>query len=346
MHDNVISVREISERQNREWDGFIDSETLGTRYHKSSWLTMYEDDFGLQVFRLAALDDHNVIHGVLPLVRLNSCLFGDFLISLPYVNYGGVVTSSPSTARCLIEASVVAAEGAGVQHVEYRHRIRHDLVERTDKVCMMLDLPLSIKELGVSIGAKRRSQVRRPLKEGATVDIGGSELLYDFYDVFATNMRDLGTPVYGKSFFSSVMKVLGEDGRIVIVRIKKKPIAAALLLRYQGTMEVPWASSLARFNRIGANMLLYWSALECAINIGCDKFDFGRSSIGSGTYRFKKQWGAIPVQQYWHYWLSPNTEIPHLNPQNPKYELAIRVWRKLPVTLTKWIGPRIVMNLP
>jgi serine/alanine adding enzyme len=131
-----------------------------------------------------------------------------------------------------------------------------------------------------------------------------------------------------------------------VIRVAGHPAAAAFLLQGPQRMEIPWASSLRTYNRIGVNMLLYWEALKFSIARGCRVFDFGRSSIGSGTYRFKQQWGAQPRQLYWHYWLRTGNQPPALNPDNPRFRLAIRMWQRLPLAIANRLGPPIVRNLP
>jgi len=130
------------------------------------------------------------------------------------------------------------------------------------------------------------------------------------------------------------------------LRLNDKPIGAAFLIGFQKKLEIPWASTIKKYNSLGINMLMYWEILKYAIENGYQVFDFGRSSLNSGTYRFKKQWGAKPLQLYWHYWLKDGEELPKLNTSNKKYKFAINVWKQLPIFITNWAGPKIVKNLP
>ena len=160
-------------------------------------------------------------------------------------------------------------------------------------------------------------------------------------------MRDLGTPVYAKGFFEHMLNSDVTESWIVCVYINGKPAAASFLLsHFQQTMEIPWASAVRDFNRISINMLLYWESLSFAIEKGFSTFDFGRSTIDSGPFRFKKQWGAEPKNLYWHYWLASGEGLPAINPDNPKYRLAIQCWQKLPVAVANVLGPPIVRHLP
>ena len=191
-----------------------------------------------------------------------------------------------------------------------------------------------------------RAQIKRSQRESLEIDFGGEELIDDFYAVYSRNMRDLGTPVYGVSFFGEIISRFSEDCHIAVVRRNNKPVATGFLLGYQGTLEIPWASTLRAANRYSANMFLYWEILCFAIRNQYNYFDFGRSTVNAGTYNFKKQWGALEKQLYWHYWLQDAGDLPMINPSNPKYKLLISIWKRLPVAIANSIGPLVVKNLP
>jgi FemAB-related protein (PEP-CTERM system-associated) len=214
------------------------------------------------------------------------------------------------------------------------------------KVSMRLSLPNDFQVLFKSFPSKLRSQIRRPQKEGMAVKIGGPELVDEFYGVFSRNMRDLGTPVYGKEFFRTILQAFPKETAVCSVSWNGCVVAAGFVYSFRETMEIPWASSDRRFDRLAPNMLLYSSVLEYACQQGCKVFDFGRSTADSGTYRFKEQWGAKPVPLYWYYWLKDDRPLPDLNPHNPRYRLAISLWRKLPLPIANVLGPRIVKYLP
>lgn len=342
-----LTVAAVDDSAVADWDAFVASEPTASAYHGYAWRRLVHSVFGHQTLYFAAREGAQIV-GVLPLVRLKSRLFGDFLVSVPYFNYGGVVARSPQVCDELLRHAVHAAQLMGVSHIELRHREagQHTWPARTDKVSMLLKLPATAQALQKVLPSKLRSQIKRPLREGATCTFGGEELLEPFYAVFAENMRDLGTPVYSRCFFSAILQTLGERARIALVCLKDAPVAAALLITHRDTTEIPWASSLRRVNGIGVNMYLYWSVLEFAVQQGSAVFDFGRSTLDSGTYRFKKQWGAEPLQLHWHYWLKGGGELPRLNPSNPKYRLAVAAWQKLPLPVANWLGPYLVKNLP
>ncbi|MCK5396125.1 MAG: FemAB family PEP-CTERM system-associated protein [Gammaproteobacteria bacterium] len=341
-----ISIALLSDEDDA-WNHYVESNPATSIYHKAEWKDLIHNIFGHECYYFYACNNAGETVGILPLVRLKSRLFGDFMTSMPYFNYGGAIANNLSIEQKLMHAANIHAEKLGINHIEYRDDIeREGLPVSTEKVNMILSLPATHNDLWNTFTSKLRSQIRRSRREGAQVTFGGEECLVDFYTVFARNMRDLGTPVYGKLFFSNILRCFEDHSRIVVVSIGNRPVAAAFLLGYNGTLEIPWASTIKDVNHLSMNMLLYWEVLKFAIKNQYQYFDFGRSSKKSGTFRFKQQWGAKPKQLYWHYWLPENAELPRLNPDNPKYAMAISIWKRLPIFITKWIGPLIVRNLP
>jgi FemAB-related protein (PEP-CTERM system-associated) len=332
----------------RVWDEFVSGHEESTNYHQYGWRKVVEKSFGHRTMYLAATTPQNVICGILPFVQMKSRLFGSFLVSLPFFNYGGMLISEDSAAATLLTASRNMLFGTGVNHVEFRHRKSCDdaMATKQHKVTMILDLKKNEEEQWRCLDAKVRNQVRKAEKNGLRIVMGGAELLDGFYEVFCRNMRDLGTPVYGRNFFSNVMEEFPDSTRILSVVHDGKTIASALMTWFRDTLEVPWASSNRDFRQMCPNNLLYWEAIRFAIGIGARTFDFGRSTPDEGTYNFKKQWGARPVQLYWQYLLRDGDAMPEVNPTNPKYRLAIQAWQRLPLMLTNLLGPHIVRCIP
>jgi FemAB-related protein (PEP-CTERM system-associated) len=345
---NELVIREASGQDAEAWDRFVDSHPTSSVYHRFKWRAIQADIFDNDVHYLSAWKDDDQVVGVLPLVRLRSRLFGDYIVSVPYFTYGGVLGGNEEVERLLLECACDEARRLGVSHIEFRDtRPREGWpYVRTDKAVMLLELPDNADDLWSRLGSKLRSQIRRPQKEGAAAFVGGTELLDDFYSVFSRNMRDLGTPVYGRTFFLRIMQEFSQRASLCVVKLGKQAVAAGFLMENGEAMEIPWASSLREFNRLSVNMLLYWACLERSIELRKRRFDFGRSTISSATYKFKSQWGATPHQLYWHYWLREGTPLPNLTPKNPKYELAIKLWQRLPLFIANSLGPRIVGNLP
>jgi len=342
----TLEVHAIGDAESTAWNRYVNSRPDASHYHLYAWRGFFGEFFSKQTLYLAAYRNKRIV-GIVPLVRQKSLLFGDFLVSLPFLNYGGILADSDAVGLAIMRKAIELAESLGVSHIELREfRERTGLRSRTEKVSMQLKLPATTEELGKSLGSKIRSQIRRPLRENPKISVGSIEFVDRFYRIFSRNMRDLGTPVYPKSMFVEIMRRFPDESNIVLIEIAGRPVAAAFLLHFRDTTEVPWASTDRKFNPLSVNMLLYWESLKVAIGRGTKVFDFGRSTIHSGTYRFKKQWGAKPVQLCWNYWIKDGGVLPKINPENPKYSLAIKVWKRLPLPFSRLVGPLLVRNLP
>jgi FemAB-related protein (PEP-CTERM system-associated) len=331
-----------------DWDAYVRSHPLATNYHQYAWREVIEKSFGHQAYYFAARNSSDKICGLLPLAYIKSSIFGRYLVSLPYFNYGGMLSDGDEISEYLCQESRKVLEGLHADYVEFRH---HDvplsgLATKQHKVTMILDLKENDEEQWRTLDAKVRNQVRKAEKSGLEAVSGHLEMLDGFYEVFCRNMRDLGTPVYGENFFRNILNNFPDTTRIISVKLEGKTVASGILTWFKGSLEVPWASSIKDYREKCPNNLLYWEAIKFAIRNGARKFDFGRSTPGEGTYRFKKQWGAKPVQLYWQYLLAKGKRLPELNPSNPKFSLAIKLWQQLPVAVTKAFGPRIVKNIP
>ena len=330
-----------------EWQKFVASQAHANVYHDARWHRLIKDNFGHTPHYITCRKPDGSLCGVLPMVHLNSKLFGSFLVSMPYFNYGGPLTEYPDVAQKMMEFAAQTGNSLECTHLESRDtRLREPWLCKQHKITMILPLPDSDEELDRQLGTKVRAQVKRAAREDLKFVIGGAELLPEFYRVFSHNMRDLGTPVYSRKFFASILENFNEQASLTIVRHAGKPVAAGFLLGFNDKLEIPWASSLRKANPLGANMFMYRQILRSAIERDYRFFDFGRSSKGASTYKYKKQWGAVEHPLFWHYWLRDSDELPALNPDNPKYKLAISAWQKLPVAVANTIGPSLVRNLP
>ena len=276
-------------------DAYVSAHPASTSYHRQAWLGVIERAFGHETRYLVA-NTPSGIAGVLPLVFFRSRIFGTFTVSMPFLNYGGVLADSPEVERLLLGGAIEATQARGGAHLELRHQGQHyvELSPKRHKVAMELGLESEVDRQWQKLDRKVRNQVRKGEKSALEACAGGAELLPEFYEVFARNMRDLGTPVYGRRFFEEVLQTFPEESRVFVVRTGGGPVAASIVHWFQDRIEVPWASSLRAFNPLCANIFLYWEMLKFAVQRGFRTFDFGRSTPGESTYQFKKQWGAEP----------------------------------------------------
>ena len=311
----------------------------------------------------------NTVLGILPLVHIEHWLFGNSLVSMPFCDAGGVLARDALVERMLVERGLQIADALHVPVLELRQyeplacMDDHDFSDEAsphgqrevravpgwrvsttaagDKVRMLLALPESSDALMQSFKAKLRSQIRKPIKDGLTVKVGGVDLLEDFYDVFAANMRDLGSPVHSKRFILQILLGFPGKANIFVVYGKSVPMACSLTLGFNGMLSNPWASSLRQHSQFAPNMLLYWAMLEYACRQGYRTFDFGRSTVDEGTYRFKEQWGAKPAPLYWYKFSRDNRSSNEMTSASRWMNRAMECWKRLPVPVTRVLGPKI-----
>ncbi len=305
------------------------------------------------------------IAGILPLVHLKSFLFGNDLISIPFFDMGGILADDERTEKVLLQEAVRLGQKLKASSIQLRQTTQlltlpqptptnsntctnstiPDLgcvvQTRINKARMILDLPESADALMSSFKSKLRSQIRKPSKEGLVAKIGGIEFLDDFYEVFAINMRDLGSPVHSKSFIAGVIEQFSTQSRICIVYGQGRPLACSIIIGFKNMLHNPWASSLREYSKLSPNMLLYWTMLQYACESGYSHFDFGRSSVDESTYKFKEQWGAKPQSLFWYYVCWGGKPLDTDASEKSKFGLAVRVWQKIPVFITKLVGPPV-----
>jgi serine/alanine adding enzyme len=328
-----------------EWDNFAASQNGYTHFHRLRWRKVIERVFGHECISLVARDDERKLVGILPLVHVRSVVFGNYLVSMPFVNYGGPV-GSEAAVKALVAEAVRVAKRRRVKLLELRSSIPLDteLDPSHRKITVLLDLPAKSEELFKQFTPKLRSQIRRPQKEGVTVRFGRDQL-EPFFSVFARNMRDLGTPTQSLAFFEEIANQFPDDFWIGCAYLDGEPIAGGCGFRFGNQFEMTWASSLREHSRIAANMIVYWAFMERAISDGATLFNFGRCTPGTGSHRFKLQWGGFE-QTLWWYGYAAGNGVTTPSPKDARYRWGTRIWRKLPPSVATRLGPSIVRYIP
>ncbi|MCW8091272.1 GNAT family N-acetyltransferase [Alteromonas sp. ASW11-130] len=346
-YSGEISVKKlVSSNEKDTWWDYVAQAKHASLYHSKAIYEFYKTQPHLKYEIFGAWSQDGELIGGMPVVRMTTPLFGQFAVSLPFFNYGGPITSCKRVFASLIEAYDQHARSVDDKYAEIRTSTKIDRQASTKKVSMLRALPETVSIFEKQVGAKVRAQAKKAEEYSPEFKVGSEELLNDFYKVFSTNMRDLGTPVEHKSFFRSLLIKLESSARIAVVYVNNKAVGAAFLTTHQDIMEIPWASTLRSANKMNINMWMYDNILKYAITEKFKWFDFGRSTQDAGTYRFKKQWGAVPVQHYWYSLATAQNNEQSLNPDNPKFKLAIALWQRIPVWLANRIGPFVASQLP
>jgi len=332
------------------WDEFVRTQPHWTHFHLYGWRTVIERVFGHDCVYLLARDAAtDQVVGALPLVRVRSLIFGHFLVSMPFVNYGGPLGTA-SAVRALADEAARIAVATRANTLELRSRVDLplDLPVSHRKLTVTLDMPSEPSALLASFPAKLRSQIKRPTKEGVTVRMGLDEI-EPFYAVFAHHMRDLGTPVLPRRFFETLAEVFPNDVAFAVAYHQGEPVACGAGFLWNSEFEITWASALRSHKALSPNMLVYWHLMEQTIARGARRFNFGRCTRDSGTHKFKMQWGGQEEPLWWYHNASASTKSTDSatpSPDQGVFAMATRVWQRLPLPIATRLGPRIVRFIP
>ncbi|MDR1727510.1 MAG: FemAB family PEP-CTERM system-associated protein [Acidobacteriota bacterium] len=349
--EKVTICNSEGEAVSEQWDEFVSQAPMATISHLYGWRNVISQSYKHRTFYLTA-QRHGAVVGVLPLVHIRSLLFGNTLVSMPFQDYGGIVARDEEALRALLDHALQLKKELGAHSLELRDRMRpahfhpdeesvEDVYEKRDgkffgdKVTLLLDISVGVENLWKSFSPKVRNQVRKAQKAGLSTQIGGMELLEAFYRPFSVNMRDLGSPVHHLNFFRKVFSVFGEGVRVVLVQEREQTIGGLIAFFFKNNVVVPWASCYRQHFSKCPNNLLYWDAMQYAFDHGCHTFDFGRSSVGSGTYNFKTQWGARPEPLHWRRFSDGNASVAL---ESHGFPMAATLWKHIPVEIATGIG--------
>ena len=267
---------------------------------------------------------------------------------MPFVNFGGPCADSQEIINLLLQEAEKLLKYFNADYFEIRSKnnISDKLPTSLHKISMTLELDSDPENLWNNFQSKHRTNIRRVYKENIHIKRGTLELLDDFYKIMSESWKQHGTPIYRKSYFLDILKAFPNQALIFVAYIGEKPIATAFNGYYKGTVEGMWAGTIPYSRKIQPNYALYWEMIKHACETGNSRFHLGRSSIDTGSEAFKKKWNAIPEQLYWQYILNKQKTIPQLNVNNPKFNLAINLWRKLPLSVTTLVGPYLAKSIP
>lgn len=377
MTNKDVRIKKLDLEDIPQWNQYVMESPKATFYHRIEWKHIIETSFGHKTYYLMAFQSFNSnpnnptnsinstnptnstnsinssnptnsVVGILPLVHIKSLIFGSIFCSMPFLNFGGVCADNVEVEKMLIsEAERLLRDQKG-DYIELRHLrpSSANLLGKTHKVSMTLELNRDPDALWNKFSSKHRQTIRKAAKNGLEVTFGGKELLNEFYTIMCLGWRDLGTPIYPISFFENIMDSLGDSVEICLVSYQGKPIGTAFVGLFKKTVEGMWLSFMREFTKLQTNYFQYWEMIKRACEQGYEEFHLGRSSVESGGEVFKEKWNAVPKPLYWEYILNKMKDIPELNVQNPKYRFAIRTWKKLPLPVTRMLGPILAKNIP
>ena len=339
-----VAVRVLTAADGKVWDQFVSEQPAANLGHLFGWRGVIEKVYRKQAFYLGAYEGERMI-GVLPLVHMTGPMTGNRIVSLPYLDQAGLLATSEQSAAALWSKALELAQSRGVRGIDLRE-LAPKGVKECDRATLVLPLSTQSEALWKSFSPKVRNQVRKSEKEGLRTELVDASRLGEFYEVFATNMRDLGSPVHSRAFLEAVFLAFAQKAKLYLTgNSSGKIVGGAIAVQFRGIVTVPWASSLREVFSSCPNHSLYWRILAEAADAGENFFDFGRSHVDSGTYKFKVQWGAEPKPLHWTSFNPNGAPEPQKVYKPAEHKALTWVWSRLPVSVATWLGPKVRKQL-
>lgn len=326
------------------WDDFVLQCPQATFFHRAGWQQIMEQAFGHKTWFLYA-EENGQIQGVLPLVEINSLLFGHSLSALPFCAYGGIASVSDNAYNKLDEAAQSLANHLDVDHLEYRLRKpQHpDWPTKNMYVTFRKTIDPDVEQNLLAIPRKQRAMVRKGIKHGLQSWVESST--ERFFSAYSYSLHRLGTPAFSRQYFRLLRQVFGEDCEVMVITHDDQVVSAVMSFYFRDEVLPYYGGGTDAARDLAANDFMYWELMRRACERGYRVFDFGRSKKDTGSFSFKKNWGFEPEQLYYEYQLHRKQTMPEVNPLNPKYRFFIKAWQKMPLALANLIGPYINRNL-
>ncbi len=327
------------------WDDFVFACPEATFFHRSAWQGIIREIFRHRTYFLYA-EDETGIRGVLPLAHVNSRLFGNALVAMPFAVYGGVAASDSESGMALENEAQQLARRLKVDHLEFRNVHQHhaDWPTQDLYVTFRKEVLPEVEANMLAIPRKQRAMVRKGIKNAliSAVDCDTDR----FFALYADNVHRHGTPAFPKRYFDTLLRVFGDDCEVLTVSGPDGQLLSSVLSFYFRDEVLPYyAGDDESARHLAANDFKYWELMRRACERGLKVFDYGRSKQGTGSFSFKKNWGFEPQPLHYEYCLYKRDSIPQNNPSNAKYRLFIEAWRRMPIGVANWLGPHIVRNL-
>ncbi|RED49859.1 FemAB family XrtA/PEP-CTERM system-associated protein [Aestuariispira insulae] len=341
----AIQIAELTDETRDKWDRFVAESDATTFFHRSGWREVIEKSFRHDARFLMAERD-GVVEGILPLVHVKSSLFGNRLVSTAFCVGGGIAAETDAAHDALKAEADFLMETLKAEYVEYRapQRSAEDWQKREGLYATFhREIEAEEEECLKQIPRKQRAVVRKALKSEMEIEIVIDP--DEFYHVYSTTMRNHGTPVFSKGFIRNLLQEFKGDCDILSARKDGKVLSSVLNFYFKDRVMPYYTGALPEARKTGAADLMYWALMRSAVERGYKIFDFGRSKLGTGPFSFKKNWGFEPVPINLEFSLRNGTPIPDVNPNNPKYDLMIRTWQKLPLPVANVIGPMVSRHL-
>lgn len=342
-----LVIRDFQPPDTASWDAFVRQHPQSSPFHLTAWKNSIEQTFGYRPLYLAAFHGDRIA-GVLPLFLTDGFIAGKALISTPFAVYGGILAEDSESRLALAVRAAELGRALQVQHVELRNAWPVQSAGWTPlRRYVTFTQPLHTTDpdgLLAQLPKKTRNMIRKSLR--TPFEIRRSRDPRAFERLHSLTLRRLGTPSFPPAHFNRLLAEFGSQIDLCEVVLNRRAVAASMSFVFNGQMHIYYAATDPAFNHLAPNYRMYFENLLSAARSGCSLFDFGRSKLNTGTFDFKRHWDTTPRELPYEVLLVRRKQLPNFTPVNPRFDLAIRLWRRIPLPVTRVIGPWLIRQFP
>ncbi|MCE2572187.1 FemAB family PEP-CTERM system-associated protein [Motilimonas eburnea] len=316
----------------------------GEFFHLSGWQQIFEQVYHHPCW-FYYIEHQGRILGLLPLAQIKSWIFGNKLISLPFSVCAGILSTDPEATRLLLEQAKTLATSLKVDCIELRHRrdMLPDWLTKPSHENFACELAGSPEQILAGVKKKQRAVIRQSLANGLSFEI--EQEVEPFYSIYSESVRNLGTPVFAKAYFQALLATFPEYIDILTVRSQGQPVSSVMSFYFKHQVMPYYGGGTLSARELKSNDYMYYQLMCHGAQKGMTQFDFGRSKLGSGAHAYKKHWGMVAQPLFYQSCLVKSQSLPNVSPTNPKYQLFIKAWKKLPLPISRVLGPVLAKDL-
>ncbi len=331
------------------WDAY--ARNHGSFFAQIVWKEILEESFGYKSMYHLIMNEEGKIAGIIPLLQGRNIMLKKTAVSLPFINYVDICCMDDNVIEAAGEwfRNIASAGNAdNIEYIELRIKDQRagllNVLPDESNCTFIMPLDGSEDDIMGRSDTDNRNLIRKSYKNDFFTISYDKERLSDFYRIYSRRQKQLGSPAFSIDFLKKIMQKLPDNTLLITVidREKKAVAGGMFIFCYEGTMFYQWGASLVEYNSKHINNYMYWEGMKYGISNGFKYFDFGRSPVNSGTYKFKKQWGAEEVPLQYCLFGKGRHSIPE---ERRKFQAASEIWKRLPGFITDGAGKVIIKYL-
>lgn len=353
-----IKIEYASEVDRELWDTFVENNAFSAPYHLWGFGETFSLTYGYKRYYLIARDENNNTIGVFPLIFIKSRLFGSKLISLPFCEYGGPLSSNIKNSKTMIMAFIDEilniASKLNIDYLEIRNSILNGewFEDRGFKIIkkyltFQINLSVDKKRLWGSLDRKTRNAIRKAMKANIDIfdfTIDDKNNLKKYFLLYLQIEKKLGSPPHSFKLFTNLLATK-KSIKLLMAEYKGEPAGGVIV--FYNKKGIYWWNGVSnsKFKNLNVTNLLLWKIIEWGNENGFSFLNLGRTRKGTGVYHFKKGLGGEEIFYTDYVYPLPNKKVVSLDPTKGIYKYLTKFWSHLPLFISRSLGPRIIKQI-